>query len=357
MARDGGGGTLHTRPSTNLAVPADNRVHDAGVVLDLGVLEDDGLLDADAGADDAARADRHVGADLGGGVHLRGGVDVHGGNDVSGGLCELLGAGLEGLCEVEGVCGDGGAGRLDLAPEVLGLEDEELAAVCDVGEDVLLEADDGVLLVFFVFLAGVVGGVEVLGGGVGEEAGALGAALDGAADGGEDALGGEEVDTAVDEVGDLTLWLLDVVEDALRVGVRHDAAEVAGRLARDSGAQHDGLGVLVLEQLEHVVERERRADVGVEHEEPVGLALEDHIAEVVETACGAQCLIFSEVLDGELGEAVGDGVDEGLEDGFLVVADDEDLLDLGDVRNGTEAVLDDGVTGDGEEGLLWVSKC
>lgn len=72
---------------------------------------------------------------------------------------------------------------------------------------------------------------------------------------------------------------------------------------------------------------------------------------MVQTACGAQRLVFPEVLDGELREAVGDGVDEGLEDGFLVVADDEDLLDLGNVRNGTEAVLDDGVSGDGEEGL------
>jgi hypothetical protein len=30
-------------------------------------------------------------------------------------------------------------------------------------------------------------------------------------------------------------------------------------------------------------------------------------------------------------EAVGDGVDEGLEDGFLIIADDEDFLDLGDI--------------------------
>lgn len=141
------------------------------------------------------------------------------------------------------------------------------------------------------------------------------------------------------------------MENALGVGVRHDATEVGGRLAGDSGTEHDSFGVLVLEQLEHVVERERRADVGVQHEESVGLALEDHIAEVVETACSAQCLVFSEVLDGELGEAVGDGVDEWLEDGLLVVADNEDFLDLRDVRNGTEAVLDDGVTGDGKEGL------
>jgi hypothetical protein len=44
-------------------------------------------------------------------------------------------------------------------------------------------------------------------------------------------------------------------------------------------------------------------------------------------------------------------VDEGLEDGLFVVADDEDFLDLGDLGYGAEAMLDDGVAGDGKEGL------
>lgn len=51
-------------------------------------------------------------------------------------------------------------------------------------------------------------------------------------------------------------------------------------------------------------------------------------------------------------EVVGDGVDEGLEDGLLVVADNKNFLDLGNIGDSTEAVLDDGVAGDGEEGLL-----
>lgn len=150
-------GALDTGPGADLAVPAHDGVHDARIVLDFRVLKHNGFLHADTGADDAASADRHVGADLGGGVNLRGGVDVDGGEDVSGGLCELFGAGLEGLGEVEGVGGDGGASGFDLAPEVLGLEDEELPAVGDVGEDILFETDDGVLLVFLLVLAGVVG--------------------------------------------------------------------------------------------------------------------------------------------------------------------------------------------------------
>lgn len=73
---------------------------------------------------------------------------------------------------------------------------------------------------------------------------------------------------------------------------------------------------------------------------------------MVQTTSGAQCLVFPEVLDCELWEARGDCVDEGLEDRLFVVADDEDFLDLRDVCNGAEAVLDDWVAGNGEEGLL-----
>jgi len=72
---------------------------------------------------------------------------------------------------------------------------------------------------------------------------------------------------------------------------------------------------------------------------------------VVETARRAQCLVFAEVLNAQVRPAGRDGVDELLEDGLLVVADDEDLLDLGDVCDGAEAVLDYGVAGDGEERL------
>ena len=44
-------------------------------------------------------------------------------------------------------------------------------------------------------------------------------------------------------------------------------------------------------------------------------------------------------------------VDEGLEDRLLIVADNEDFLDFGDVCDGAEAVLDDGVACDREERL------
>jgi hypothetical protein len=72
---------------------------------------------------------------------------------------------------------------------------------------------------------------------------------------------------------------------------------------------------------------------------------------VVETACRAEGLILAQVLDAQVGEVVRDRVDERLEHGLLVVADDEDLLDLGNVRDSAEAVLDDGVASDREERL------
>lgn len=45
-------------------------------------------------------------------------------------------------------------------------------------------------------------------------------------------------------------------------------------------------------------------------------------------------------------------VDERLENGFLVVTDNENLFDLRNTDNGAETVFNDWVTGDREEGLL-----
>lgn len=149
----------------------------------------------------------------------------------------------------------------------------------------------------------------------------------------------------------MRLGLFDVVQHALGVGVRHDASEVGGRLVRHSCAQHDGLSILVVEQAHHLLQRERRADVGIEHKQLFGPALEDHIAEVVETTRCAQSLVLAQVLYAQLRPGGGDGVDEGLEDGLFIVADDEDFLDLGDSCYGAKTVLDDGVAGDGEQRL------
>ena len=74
---------------------------------------------------------------------------------------------------------------------------------------------------------------------------------------------------------------------------------------------------------------------------------------MVEAAGGAEGLVLAQVADGDLGELLGGVLDEVAEDGLVVVADDVDLLDLlvGDAGDGREAVPDDGVAGDFEEGL------
>ena len=77
---------------------------------------------------------------------------------------------------------------------------------------------------------------------------------------------------------------------------------------------------------------------------------------MVETASCAQGLVFAEVLDAQLGPVGRDGVDEGLEYRLLVVADDEDFFDLGDGCYGAEAVLDDGVAGNGEQWLVGLAR-
>lgn len=352
MAGDGGGGALDAGPGADAAVPADDGVEDAGVVLDLGVLEDDGLLDAGSGADVDAGADGDVGAQLGGGVDVGGGVDEDGRDDVVGhGLRELGGLRLQGLLQVQGIGGDGGAGGLDLAPEVLGLVDEELLVVGELAENVLLEADDLLVVLVVVGVGGDEAGLEVVGGRIGDETGALSAALDGGLDAGEDGLGAEEVDAAVDEVGDVALGLLDVVQDAAGVGIGDDATEVGGGVLGDAGAEDDGLGILVVEELGHLVQGERAADVGVEDEDALGTTLEDGITEVVETTGGAEGLILAEVLDGEVREFGGGLLDEVFEHALVVVADHADLLDRGYFGNGGQTMPDDGVACDIEEGL------
>lgn len=256
-------GTFHTGPRPHATVPPDDRVQHACVVLDLGVLEHDGVLDARSGPDDHAGTDGHVGTQLGGWVDRRGGVDEDRGHDVGGRRGDLFRASLEGLLEVEGVGGDGRPGRLDLSPEVLGLVDEEAVAVGQVGEDVLLQAEDLTALALLVVCRRRDEGVEVFGRGVRHEAGAGGAALDGAADGGEDALRRKQVDTAVDQVGDVRLGLLDVVQNTLGVRVGDNATEVGRGLVADPCAQDDRLRILLFEQLQHLAQREGAAHVGV----------------------------------------------------------------------------------------------
>ena len=75
-------GTLDASPCTNAAVPANDGVQHAGVMLDLGVFQDDRLLDASTGTDDGARSNRNIGPELRGGVNTRAGVDVNRRNDV-----------------------------------------------------------------------------------------------------------------------------------------------------------------------------------------------------------------------------------------------------------------------------------
>jgi len=83
----------------------------------------------------------------------------------------------------------------------------------------------------------------------------------------------------------------------------------------------------------------------------LGAALEDGIAEVVEAAGGAQGLVFTEILDREVGEFGRGILNKIAEHGFLVVADQIDFVDRGDLADGGEAVPDDGVAGNVEEGL------
>lgn len=309
MAASRKGRTLDASPSTDTAAPSDDGVQNAGVVLNLRVFQHDTLLDTSTGANNDARSDADVGTKLGGGVDIGGRVDENGGDDV--GACggEFVTTGLGGLLQIQRVGGHCRSGSLDLAPEVLGLVDKELLAVGHVTQNVLLEADDLLLVLVVVILGNCTGHgevIQVVGGRVRDEAGrAIEAALDGRSDGGEDGIGGEQVDAAVDQVADVRLGLLDVVEHSTGVGVGDDAAKVGGGIVADAGAENDGLGVPLNEELEHLLQRERAADVGVEDKEALGAALEDGIAEVVQAAGGAQGLVLAQISQVDAGELLG----------------------------------------------------
>lgn len=67
---------------------------------------------------------------------------------------------------------------------------------------------------------------------------------------------------------------------------------------------------------------------------------------MVETSCGTQGLIFPKILDTELGEFFGGVFDEIPENGFVVVPYKNNFSNTGDLGNSSQAVPDDGMTGD-----------
>ena len=77
-------------------------------------------------------------------------------------------------------------------------------------------------------------------------------------------LGREQVYTAIDQVRNVRFGLLDVVQNTFRVRVRHDATEVCGGIVADPCTQDHGLGILLLEQLQHLPQREGAAHVRIQ---------------------------------------------------------------------------------------------
>ena len=149
----------------------------------------------------------------------------------------------------------------------------------------------------------------------------------------------------------MRLGFLDIVQHTLAMRITDNAPKIARRIIRHARSQNHRLGILLFEQPQHLIQRERAADIGIEDEEAIGATFEDRVAEVVESAGGSQGLVFAQVADGDLGVGARAVFDEVAEDGFVVVADDEDFADFGDAGDGGEAVGDDGVAGDFEEGL------
>lgn len=147
------------------------------------------------------------------------------------------------------------------------------------------------------------------------------------------------------------LWFLDIVQYTLSMRVGYNAAKVGGSVVVHSRSQNDSFGILLFKQLQHFPQGERAANVGIQNKYALGIALENRVTEVVEAAGSSQRSIFTKVLDSELGKLLDGVLDEVSEDGFVIVADQNDFSNIWDLRKGFEAVTNDGVAGDIEKGL------
>jgi len=336
-----------TRPRADTTAPADDRVEHTSIVTDLGVFEYDRLLYPRARAHDRTWTDTHVRAQLCSRVHVSSRMDENWWQDGSRRLRELLRLLLERFHEVERISRHRRPSSLDLAPEVLGLEHVELSAICQVPENVLLKTDDLILLPIIIVVV-IPGRWEVLvvqrfRGRVADQPWSIRATLNRALDARKDGLSREEIDTTINQVRNMRLRLLHIMQHPLAVRIRHNAPEIRRRLIRHPRPQYHRLGIFFLKHPEHLLQRKGAADIGIEHEEAVGAAFEDGVAEVVEAAGGTEGLVLAEVFDGDGGVGAAAVFDEVAEDGFVVVADDEDFADLEDAGDGGEAVGDDGV--------------
>lgn len=141
------------------------------------------------------------------------------------------------------------------------------------------------------------------------------------------------------------------MQDTFGVGIRDNAAEVGGGIVADSRAKDDCFGVLLFEKLQHLLEREGAADIGIEDKETFRPSFENGISEVIKTTSGAERLILAEVGDLELTELARRVSDEVPEDRFFVVTDEDDFLDTFNLGDRFQAVPDDRMTSDIEKWL------
>lgn len=136
------------------------------------------------------------------------------------------------------------------------------------------------------------------------------------------------------------------------MAVRDNATEVASSILADSCTQDNGLSIFIFKELQHVVQWERTANICVENEEALRFAFENSIAKVVESSGSSQSLVFSKVYDLDLWELFRSILDKVVEDRFVVVTDHADFLDVGNLCDSGEAMPDNGMSSNFEEGLL-----
>ena len=99
----------------------------------------------------------------------------------------------------------------------------------------------------------------------------------------------EDVNSTIDDGGDVALWFLHEVKDAVGCFILHNTPVVHRLLPGCLGPEDSGDGlVLPPVELQHFLQRKLRANVSVHHEESIRIAGSDLVPEVIKSARGPE---------------------------------------------------------------------
>ena len=162
----------------------------------------------------------------------------------------------------------------------------------------------------------------------------------------------EDVNSTVDNGGDVTLWFLHKVKDGVGGFVLHNAAVVHRLLPGGLGAEDGGDGLVLLPvELQHSLQGKLGADVSVHHKESVRVAGSDLVPEVIKSSGRPERSELLEVTDADTLVHPVHLADKVCHLIGRVEAENKDFPEILDLGTGLYVVLNYGKASHGEERL------